>query len=73
MSFKRKNHVTPSNAMTGVILQLQLMSASACIPGAFKTVTLLFNITHFLALAICVRCVKILANQFVTVKQYCLQ
>ena len=51
-SFKRQNIVTPSIAMTDVILQLQLMSASARFPRAFKTVTLLFYITRLLAVVI---------------------
>ena len=36
MSFKRQNDVTPSNAMTNVILQWQSTSASALFPHAFK-------------------------------------
>ena len=47
MSFKRKNEVTPSNAMIDNILQYLLTSASAHFPLAFKTVTLLFDITQF--------------------------
>ena len=47
MSFEHENDATPSNAMSDVILQLQLTSAST-----FKTVTLWFDITCFLALAI---------------------
>ena len=33
--------------MTDVILQWQLMSTSMRFPRVFKTVTLLFQITHF--------------------------
>ena len=45
-----QNDVTPSNAMTDIILQGQLMSASACFPRAFKVVTLLFHITQFFSI-----------------------
>ena len=43
----RQNDVTSSNAMTDVISQLQLTSASTRIPRAFKIVTLLFDITGY--------------------------
>ena len=46
-SFKRKNDVTQSNDTIGVILQLQLTSASPRFPRAFKTVTKSFDITRF--------------------------
>ena len=49
-SFKRQNNVTTSNAMTYVILQGQLTSASACFPHAFKVVTLLLHITQFFSI-----------------------
>ena len=50
MSFKLQNDVTQSNAMTDVILQCQLTSASVHFPCSFKTVTLLFHITWFLSI-----------------------
>ena len=37
-SFQHKNDVTASNAMTDVILQYQMTSASEHFPHAFKTV-----------------------------------
>ena len=43
------HHLT---ALTDVILQWQWTSASMHFPHAFKTVTLLFDITRFIALAI---------------------
>ena len=51
-SFKRQNDVTPSNAMTDVILQWKFTSASMRFPPAFKTVTLFDFTCFFLALAI---------------------
>ena len=47
MYFERKDDVTRSNATTDVILHLQLTSASARFPRAFKTVTISFDITRF--------------------------
>ena len=52
MSFKHQNNVTLSNGMTDVILKWQLMSTSMHFPHAFKTVTLLFQITRFLSIVI---------------------
>ena len=46
MSFKRKNDVKPSNAMTDIILQLQMTSASA----HFQNCELLFDISRFLSI-----------------------
>ena len=48
-SFKRQNNVTPSNAMTDVILQWKFTSASMRFPPAFKNVTL-FDITCFFSI-----------------------
>ena len=59
-SFKRQNDVTPSNAITDIILQWQMTSASACFPHTFKTVTSLFHEHDFLAMAIQAMCVRIL-------------
>ena len=50
MSFKHRNDVTLSKAMTDIILQWQLISASAHFPHAFKSVTLLFHITQFFSI-----------------------
>ena len=47
-----------SNAMTDIILQWQLTSAFPCFPSAFKIVTLLFDITCYLALTILGMCVR---------------
>ena len=52
MSFKRKNDFTQFNTMTDFPLQKQLTSARVSFPPAFKNMTLLFDITRFLALAI---------------------
>ena len=51
-SFKRKNDVTPSNAMNDVIFQQQMTSASTHFPCAFKTVNYCLIYHTFLALAI---------------------
>ena len=50
MSRRRQNNVTMSSTMTDVILQLQLISASAHFPHTFKSVTLLFHITQFFSI-----------------------
>ena len=49
-SLKRQNNVRRSNAITDVILQWQLTSASVRFPHAFKYMTLLFHITCFFSI-----------------------
>ena len=47
-AFDRQIDVTPSEAMTDVILHWQVTSASGSFPRTIKTVSLLFHITTFI-------------------------
>ena len=58
-SFKRRNDVTPSNAMNDVIFHWQMTSASTHFPHAFKIVIYCLIYHTFLALALLARCVSI--------------
>ena len=51
-SFKYENDVTPSYSMTDIILQLQMTSACACFPCAFRTLNYCLIYHVFLALTL---------------------
>ena len=60
-SFKRKNDVTPSNAIHDVIFRLQMTSAITHFPRAFKAVNYCLIYYTVLTLALKARRVRILA------------